>query len=87
MTAPPQGLPLAELILASLNSVIDCYIISAHTQKQFTGHSNQGVYGSINLFERGAKMHCKEEILIIKHNTLNLYSIYDVALVLFYIKA
>lgn len=29
----------------------------------------------------------KEEILTIKPNTLNLYSIYDVALVLFYIKA
>ena len=31
-------------------------------------------------------MECKEEILTIKPNTLNLYSIYDVALVLFYIK-
>lgn len=32
-------------------------------------------------------MEGKEEILIIKHNASNLYSIYDVALILFYIKA
>lgn len=51
---------------------LDCYITTAHTQKQFIGYGNQGVYGSINLLETVTEMEGKEEILIIKHNTLDL---------------
>lgn len=71
--------------LPELN-VVDCYI-TAHTLKQFTGHGNQDIYDSFNLSETGTEMENKEAILIIKHNILNLHSIYDAALVLFYIKA
>lgn len=51
---------------------MDCYIITANTQKQFTGHSNQGICGSISLFEIETEMEGKKEILIVKYNTLNL---------------
>lgn len=45
---------------------MDCYIIAVHTQNQFMGHSNQEIYGSINLCETETDMEGKEEILITK---------------------
>lgn len=47
-------------------------LLRAHAHTQFTQQKNQGIYGSINLFETEIEMEGNEEIPIIKYNTPNL---------------